>query len=455
MADLIMPKMSDAMEEGKVLKWLKNEGDQVEKGEPIAEIETDKANVELEAPESGVIQKFTANEGDTVAIGTTIALIVPAGELAGIKGGAAPPAEAPPKAEEKPQPPREEEEIVPPEREAEELPSPAETTPPTMRQMIDFAGIGGEESSKSSPLARRIALDAGIDLKQVKGTGPGGRIVEADVREFIERGGKPRPQAVERKLETPTPPKEQPAPQAPPPPTEPPTPPTLAAKKVEVGNIWQTVGRLMTESKQQAPHFYVTMEIDMDEAIKVRQLINSTRHVDKQISLNDMIMKACALTLVKHPLLNASYSENGTIEMHDHINIGVAVAIPNGLIAPTIRNCEQKSLTAIADETRELIHKTRTGTIRPEEYSGATFTISNLGMYGVEEFSAIIVPPQAAILAVGAAAPIPVAVDDTVKIKNMMRITVSGDHRVTDGARVAEFMRDLKQILEQPMSLLE
>jgi pyruvate dehydrogenase E2 component (dihydrolipoamide acetyltransferase) len=224
---------------------------------------------------------------------------------------------------------------------------------------------------------------------------------------------------------------------------------------VEIGHIWETVGRRMTESKQQAPHFYVTMRVDMDEAIQVRQWLNSSRPEDRQISLNDIVVKACAVALVKHPMINSSYLEGAKIEIHESVNIGIAVAIPDGLVAPVVKNCERKTLSAISDEARELIRRTRSGDIRPEDYSNGTFTVSNLGMYGVDEFSAIIVPPQAAILAVGAATPAPVAVDDAVEIRNRMKMTVSADHRVTDGARVAEFMRDLKQILESPMSLLE
>jgi pyruvate dehydrogenase E2 component (dihydrolipoamide acetyltransferase) len=231
--------------------------------------------------------------------------------------------------------------------------------------------------------------------------------------------------------------------------------PTLAAQEITIGRIWETVGRRMTESKQQAPHFYVTMEVDMEEAIRVRQWMNSNRPESHQISLNDIIIKACAIALVKHPMINASYIGENKIQMHDSINIGIAVAVKEGLIAPTIHNCEQKSLSTISEEARDLINRTRNGEIKPEEYSGATFTVTNLGMYGVEEFSAIIVPPQAAILATGAATPQPVVLDGKIDIRNRMRITISADHRVTDGARVAEFMRDLKQALEQPMTLLE
>lgn len=437
MADVIMPKMSDSMEEGKVLRWIKSQGEQVDKGEAIAEIETDKANVELESPDSGVLGDIRAQEGESVPVGTVIAVVAAVEEVAGVKGGAA--AEAPPKEEVPPAQPQpeavaEEEQQPPPA--PEERPAPAAPPAPEAREAPAHPH---PEGVKASPLARKIAQDAGVDLSEVRGTGPGGRIVEADVRDFIQRGGKPHPAA----------PKERPAPPVPP------IPPQLIGKEMEVGHIWQVVARRMTESKQQAPHFYVTIEADMDEALQLRKWLNSGRPEDRQISVNDIVIKACAVTLLRHPTINASYAEENRIELHDAINIGIAVALPNGLIAPVIRNCERKSLSVISEEARELIARTREGKITPQDYEGGTFTISNLGMYGVDEFIAIINPPQAAILAVGAAMPKPVVMDDTIEIRNRMRLTCSGDHRVTDGARVAEFLRDLKEALEQPWNLLE
>ena len=211
----------------------------------------------------------------------------------------------------------------------------------------------------------------------------------------------------------------------------------------------------MTESKQHIPHFYVTMEVDMSEALQMREWLNKSRDETRQVSVNDIVLKACAVTLIKHPTVNASYNGDNKISLHSEVNIGIAVALPDGLISPVVRNCERKSLSVISDEAKDLIVRTRRGEIRPEDHSGATFTVTNLGMYGVEEFSAIIVPPQAAILAVGAAQAKPVVMDDTIEIRHIMKITVSADHRVTDGARVAEFMKDLKQALESPMGLLE
>ncbi|MEN6520343.1 MAG: dihydrolipoamide acetyltransferase family protein [Armatimonadota bacterium] len=442
MSDIIMPKMSDAMEEGKVLRWIKQKGDDVQKGEPIAEIETDKANVEIEATDSGVISEIRIPEGESVPIGTPIAVVSPAGEMAGVKGGAAPP--APPeerKEEVKPPPvPRVEERPEAP-RVVEPVPPPPPTAeaPPRLE----------EEGVRVSPLARKIAMDAGVDLREIKGSGPGGRIVESDVRSFIEGGVKPRPAAKEEA------PAAAPAAAAPQAPAPTPGPTALVTREMTVGKIWESVGKRMTESKQQAPHFYVTIEVDMDESLRIREWMNKSRPENHQISVNDIILKACAIALVKHPTINASYGGGNKIALHPEINIGIAVAIPEGLITPVVRTCEKKSLSAISDEAKDLVARTRSGQIRPEEYSGGTFTVTNMGMYDVEEFSAIIVPPQAVILAAGAATPKPVAVDNSIEIRHMMRITASADHRVTDGARVAEFLRDVKQALESPMNLLE
>lgn len=447
MPDIIMPKMSDAMEEGKVLRWIKQQGDQVEKGEPIAEIETDKANVELEASDAGVISEIRVQEGESVPIGTPIAVIVPAGELAGAKGGAAP-AAPPREATAAPKEEKKEEEKPPEPQKTEAQPEPPQMLEPKLLTPSEAEAPPLPEGVMASPLARKIARDAGVDLREIRGTGPGGRIVEADVRAFIEGGARPRP-PVREELPA-TPPSEPTTP-----PTPSPTPPTVAAKQITIGRIWETVGRRMTESKQHIPHFYVTMEVDMSEALQMREWLNKSRDETRQVSVNDIVLKACAVTLIKHPTVNASYNGDNKISLHSEVNIGIAVALPDGLISPVVRNCERKSLSVISDEAKDLIVRTRRGEIRPEEYSGATFTVTNLGMYGVEEFSAIIVPPQAAILAVGAAQAKPVVMDDTIEIRHIMKITVSADHRVTDGARVAEFMKDLKQALESPMGLLE
>ncbi len=436
MPDVIMPKMSDSMEEGKVLRWIKSQGDQVEKGEPIAEIETDKANVELESPESGVLSEISAQEGDTVDVGSVIARIGEQGDIAGSKGGAAAP-EAPPSEEQAaPPPPIADEQPVEHPR-AEAKPSPPEAKAPEHEEL---------QGIKASPLARRIAADAGIDLRDITGTGPAGRIVEADVRDRLEKETTAR----EPERPAPTPQKQTERPKS-----ETAIPEPLIGRVLDIGSIWQVVGKRTQESKQQAPHFYVTMQADMEEALKMREWINASRAPERQLSVNDIVVKACAVALLKHPTLNSSLIDQGHIKIHDTIDIGIAVALPNGLVAPVVRNCERKTLSLISDEARELVAKTRSGNIRPENYEGGTFTVSNLGMYGVDEFIAIINPPQSAILAVGAAMPRPVVHDGELSVRNTMRLTVSGDHRATDGARVAEFLRDLTKLLEQPMALIE
>lgn len=447
MAEIVMPKMSDAMEEGTVLRWIKQEGDFVEKGEPIAEIETDKANMEMEAFDSGTITAIKVPEGETVAVGTAIAELGPVGaEVAGVKGGAA--AEAPPveeKAEEPPPTPVAEAAIP---TEAQAPVAPEETTPPTpQREPIkEITPPEAEEMVKASPLAKKLARDAGIDLGQVEGTGPGGRIVEEDVRRFIERGRREEPSPPARpKLDAEPVEREE----------SPPKPaPAVPGEVIELSRIRKTVAKKMIESKRQIPHFYVTNRVRMDEAKALRNQLNEAREDEVKIGLTDMLIKACADALMKHLDITSSY-EDGKLVRREHANIGIAVATENGLIAPVIPECENKSLSEIAHKSKELVEKARTGRIRPDEYSGGTFTISNMGMFDVEEFQAVIVPPESAILAVGTIYPTPIVVDGNIEIANIMKLTISADHRVTDGAEAALFLQDVKKLLEKPLSLLK
>lgn len=411
MAQVIMPKMGDGMSEGTVLRWLKKEGDTVEVGDILAEIETDKASVELPADISGKLVTIQVKEGETVPVGAVIAEILAEGEQ---------PQTAVP---------------APPEQTA-----PAETiTPPpagkTLREEPPT-----QERVKASPLARRIAQEAGIDLAMVKGTGPGGRIVERDVQQFLaSRQGEARPPIVE--------------------PTRP-TEAVLETPSLTGGEPLSRMRRLIAErttlTKQTVPHFYVTMDIDMSEAMALRERLNAALPEDApKISVNDLVTKACALTLARFPRVNALY-QNERIYPSSEIHIGIAVALPDGLIVPVLRHCERKTLRQIATETRHLIEKARAGRLTPEEYTGATFSISNLGMYGVDEFIAIINPPAVAILAVGAVQKQPVALeDDTVVVRPRMKVTLSADHRALDGAVAAEFLRELKAILENPYVMVE
>lgn len=408
MQTIIMPKMGDAMEEGTLVRWLKQEGEPVKEGEPIAEIATDKATIELEAPASGILRGIRVPEGATVPINTPLAYILTEGETLpeeSKRDGATPaPAAAP--------------QVVAPPSEVKAAYAPA-----------------AEERIKASPLARKIAREHGIDLRLLQGTGPQGRIVERDVLAYLE---KMRPPA--------------PAPVAAPP--VPPTPaPAGAARTEPLNRLRQITAQRTTEAKQTIPHFYLTMEIDMEEALALRAKLNSMEE-SFRISVNDMIVKACAVALEKHPIVNASYRE-GQLVYPDGIHIGIAVASEEGLLVAVVRHCEGKSLRRIAQEAQTLVQKAREGKLLPDEMTGNTFTVSNLGMFDIDEFSAIINPPASAILAVGAVKKVPVVLEDgSIQPRARMKVTLSCDHRVLDGATGARFLQDLKRVLENPVLMM-
>jgi pyruvate dehydrogenase E2 component (dihydrolipoamide acetyltransferase) len=408
MQTIIMPKMGDAMEEGTLVRWLKQEGEPVKEGEPIAEIATDKATIELEAPASGILRGIRVPEGATVPINTPLAYILTEGETLpeeSKRDGATPaPAAAP--------------QVVAPPSEVKAAYAPA-----------------AEERIKASPLARKIAQEHGIDLRLLQGTGPQGRIVERDVLAYLE---KMRPPA--------------PAPAAAPP--VPPTPaPAGAARTEPLNRLRQITAQRTTDAKQTIPHFYLTMEIDMEEALALRAKLNSMEE-SFRISVNDMIVKACAVALEKHPIVNASYRE-GQLVYPDGIHIGIAVASEEGLLVAVVRHCEGKSLRRIAQEAQTLVQKAREGKLLPDEMTGNTFTVSNLGMFDIDEFSAIINPPASAILAVGAVKKVPVVLEDgSIQPRARMKVTLSCDHRVLDGATGARFLQDLKRVLENPVLMM-
>ena len=413
MQTIIMPKMGDAMEEGTLVRWLKQEGDAVQEGEPIAEIATDKATVEIVAPVSGVLRGIRVAENAVVPVNTPLAYILQEGESLPTDGDG--------KASE-------------PAKPAAAAPQPA-PAPTAVAAAPPSAPTNGEERVLASPLARKIAAEHGIDLRQVQGTGPKGRIVERDVLAYLES----------RKATV--------APAPPPMPA-----PVVAAAPAEarvetLTRLRQITAQRTTEAHQTIPHFYLTMEIDMEEAVALRQRLNQLDE-SLRVSVNDLIVKACAVAIEQHPIVNASY-QNGQLVHPNGVHIGIAVAVEQGLLVAVLRHCEGKSLRRIAQESQTLIQKAREGKLLPDEMTGNTFTVSNLGMFGIEQFTAIINPPASAILAVGATKRAPVVQEDgTIVARQRMKVTLSCDHRVLDGAVGAQFLQTLKQVLENPLWML-
>jgi pyruvate dehydrogenase E2 component (dihydrolipoamide acetyltransferase) len=425
--NVTMPSMGFDMTEGKVARWLKKIGDAVTRGETIGEIETEKATVDLAAPVDGVFAQILVEPGNTVPVNTPIAVIAAPGETL---GAPAPQTKAAPETQVAPSTPS---------ASTTAAPAAAVATAPKDDGRI-----------KVSPLARNLAKAAGIDLNTLKGTGPGGRIIERDVEQAIAaKKAAPAPAAA-------------PSPAAPMP-TPPPAPisPRVAGEGQAVrsgeqalSKMRQTIARRLLESKQTIPHYYLTMEINMGEAMKLREQLNAMAASDaEKLSVTDLIVAAAARTLQKFPNVNA-YFQGDRIAYNDAINVGVAVAVEDGLLTPVLHNADQKSLKQIAVETKELAARARANKMKPEDLGPGTFTISNLGMYGIDEFSAIINPPESCILAVGAVKKTPVVVNDSISVAQMMKVTLSADHRIVDGALGAQFLQALKKLLENPVNLL-
>ena len=413
---VVMPKLSEAMENGKVIKWIKKEGDRVEGGEIIAEIETDKADIELEAFGSGVLRKIVVPAGERAPVGGLIAVIADAADdIAGLLAGApAPPAAAAPPPPVSPAPPPRVVAPPPPPRPIAPAPAP-----------VPVAVPGGRV--KASPLAKKIAARSGVDLRLVQGSGPGGRIVRRDVEAAATAAPARAPVAI-------------------------PAAAGVEYQDVPLSSIRAAIARRMPLAKAPVPHFYVTVEIAMDRAWDLREELNALEGQPK-ISVTDMIVKACVLALTRHPEVNASF-QGESIRVNYRVHMGLAVALDEGLITPVLRNCEARSLAQIAVEGRDLVERARARKLRAPELSGATFSVSNLGMFDVDEFSAIINPPEGAILAVGAVKVVPVVEEGRIGVGRRMKVTLSCDHRVMDGAMGARFLQTLKQLLEEPLRLL-
>ena len=414
--NVVMPQMGYDMREGTVVRWHKREGEAVNRGEVIADIETDKATVEFEAYTAGVLGRIVAAEGIAVPVGNLIAIITAPGEAVPDAGGAD---DAP----------------------AAAAPAPATATPAAVAPPAASAGSGDDGRVRASPIARRLARERGIDLALIAGSGPNGRIVEQDVLNYQPPAAAPPPAVAEPAVSAPAPEPAAPAAAAP------------ADGRIELSRMRQTIARVTTDSKTTAPHFYVTAEVDMGRAMTLRREINDAADPAHRVSVNDLMVKACALALAKHPKFNSFY-RGDHLQVHGAMNIGIAIALETGLILPGVSNCESKSLLQIAAATKDLISRANSGALRNEEYSGTTFSISNMGMFDVESFAAIIYPPHAAILAVGSVKEQPVARDGQLGIAQMMKATLSTDHRVADGAEAAQFLMEIKRVLENPVRLL-
>jgi len=421
--DVFMTQLSPTMTEGKIVRWLKKEGDELASGEVMAEIETDKATMEMEVVDEGILHIILQPEGTVVPVGRPIAVIAEEGE------------EVP--ADYVPGSSSETDETTP---EVTEIPSePAAPTPQTAQEIspvVDTSRI------KASPLARRLAKQKGINLAAITGTGPNNRITKADVEKAVKRGinlGGAGAAIV--------PPPARPLPQGPLPYHE------DEFERIENSMMRKAIARRLIESKQTVPHFYLTIDVAMDRLMDLRAQLNEAADGTFKLSVNDFIIKAVSRALVDVPAANASWTDSHTLQ-HKHTHISVAVAIEGGLITPVIRFAEQKGIVDISSEVKELATRAREGGLKPEEYTGGTFSISNLGMYGIQQFAAIINPPEGAILAVGATGDRAVVENGEVTMKKMMSLTLSCDHRVVDGAVGAEFLAALKKHLETPASVL-
>lgn len=437
-----MPKLSDTMEEGVIAKWNVKEGDSVRSGDVIAEVDTDKATMEVEVFDDGTILKILAKEGDAIPLGGLIAIVGEKSEdISALLDGSDSNVES--RSESKDDSDSEDKSESESEVNKQKKGQKKEETDSDSFDPILGDLNGGNEEDKSdkakktdsdsgddrikvSPLAKKMAEEKGIDLESVKGTGPDGRIVKKDIE-----GYKPAAKTTKREPVA--------------------TFDSEESEDIKITQMRKAIARRLSESKFTNPHFYETIDINMEQAMIARSKLNEVS--DLKISFNDIVVKACAVALRRHPAVNSSWMED-VIRKHGDVNVAVAVAIDDGLMTPVIRNADKKNLRQIGTETRELAGLARDRKLQPEQMEGSTFTISNLGMFGIEEFTAIINPPNACILAVGAIRNVPIVKDGEVVPGHMMKVTLSSDHRIVDGAKAAEFLTTLRQLLENPLSML-
>jgi pyruvate dehydrogenase E2 component (dihydrolipoamide acetyltransferase) len=418
--NILMPALSPTMTEGNLARWLKQEGERIKAGDVIAEIETDKATMEVEAVDEGILGRILVPAGTQgVKVNDVIAVLVEAGEAVPA-AGAAPKAAAAPAA------------------------TPALVAAPVAAAPAPVAAPASGDRVFASPLARRMAAQAGVDISKIAGSGPNGRIVKADVDAALSRGPAPVAAAAPAPLVA------APRPAA---------PVAITAPHTAVPNssIRKVIARRLAESKATIPHFYVSTDVEIDALLKIRADLNARSPKDGpgayKLSVNDLVIKATAVTLRRFPNVNAMWTEDAILQLHD-VDISVAVSIPDGLITPIVRNADIKGLAAISTEMKDLAARAKTGKLKPEEFQGGGFSISNMGMYGVRDFAAIINPPQAGILAVSAGEQRPVVKNGALAIATVMTLTLSVDHRVIDGALAAEFLQALKRNIEDPLSLM-
>ncbi|MEV6820778.1 dihydrolipoamide acetyltransferase family protein [Nocardiopsis dassonvillei] len=435
MSEIQMPRLSDTMEEGVISTWVKNVGDKVASGDVLVEIETDKAVMEYEAYEDGYLVKQSVSEGETVPIGAVIGVIADSPDAVPEDSG---------DGGSEPEPAKEEQG-----EKAEEIQEAAEGTEKEAEESEESAPASGDEAARprTSPLARRLAKEYGLDINKIQGSGPKGRIVRADI-EAAREGGAAEQAAPAAQ------PKEEAEPAAEKAATAPAFDDGRASEELKVSNVRKVIARRLTESKQTVPHFYLRRTIDAEALKAFRAQINEQlSSTGVKVSFNDLIVKASATALKLHPAVNTSWVDDKLLQ-HHRVNVGVAVAVDAGLVVPVLHDTDKATLSEISTRTRELAGKARDGKLKPQEMSGGTFSVSNLGMFGVDSFSAVINPPEAAILAVGAMRQEPVVVDGEVAVRNRISLELSVDHRAVDGAVGAAFLKDLAEILEEPMRII-
>ena len=464
---VVLAKLSPTMEEGTIVKWTKNEGDPVKVGDVLAEIETDKANMEMEALGTGVLRKILVPAGGKAPVGSLIGVIADPGDDIAPMLASAPAQAAPAPAAAEPAPaaaapaapaPAQAVPEAPPAAQAP--PSPAPAVPPQAAAVAPPAPVPEGGRVKASPLARTMAAAHNIPLDAVQGSGPGGRVIKRDIESWspppsaeapggprAESPGKPAGGSPGKQAAQPSTAPSSPAPRA----AAPPQPSIVPGQELPLSNMRRTIARRLAESKFSAPHFYVTVEIDMGPAVDLKEQL--LRSESTKVSFNDFVVKACAKALTRYPAVNASWGGD-KIFTHAEVHVGVAVSLPDGLIVPVVRNADRKSVLEISREVKDLAARARDRKLKPEELTGSTFSVSNLGMLDVSEFTAIINPPESAILAVGSVRKTPVVgADNQIRAGHLMKVTLSSDHRVIDGALAAQFLGEVRRLLENPVSL--